>query len=49
MEPTTLPIDGGSRMLHIIAGGNEGGIWQMLPLGLGKVMPQPGFSSGVVM
>jgi hypothetical protein len=38
MEPSTLPIGGGARMLHILTGGNEGGVWQLLPLGLGKVI-----------
>jgi hypothetical protein len=38
MVPSTLPLGGGARMLHILAGGNEGGVWQMLPLGLSKVM-----------
>ena len=35
---STLPIGGGARMLHILTGGNEGGVWQRLPNGLTKVM-----------
>jgi hypothetical protein len=37
LMPTTLPLGGGTKMIHIITGGNEGGIWQQLPAGLTKV------------
>ena len=35
---STLPIGGQARMLRIIAGGNEGGVFQSVPLGPVKVM-----------
>jgi hypothetical protein len=39
MVPSTLPIGGSPRMLHIVQRqGGEGGIYQVLPLGLTKVM-----------
>lgn len=37
LVPTSLP-GGGSKMLHFVAGGNEGGIYQLSPSAPAKVM-----------
>lgn len=38
LAPTNVPGPGGSRMLHFVAGGNEGGIYQLLQPSPAKVM-----------
>ena len=35
---SSLPIGGLTKMLHIVTGGNEGGVFQLAPTGLTKIM-----------
>ena len=38
LEPTTVPAMGGTHMLHFVAGGNEGGVYQNLDSSPSKLM-----------
>jgi hypothetical protein len=38
IQPSTLPIGGSPRMLHILSAGGEAGVYQLLPRGLTKIM-----------